>query len=83
MSLFAQQGVPPLLYASGRLTVHSLSGDYHRQCFDRDDFQWSESPCATPVLLPPAESVHVLLPAASQVETVTGGWHYNRPPPVS
>ncbi len=81
LSLCAWHGVPHLVRASGGLAVQSLPGHYYRQCFERDDFQWSKFSCVI-LIPPPAESVHILLPAASYFETMTDGWHYNRPPPV-
>jgi hypothetical protein len=82
LSLCVWHGVPHRVHASGGLAVRSLPSHYYRQCFERDDFQWSKFSCVTLVVPPPAESVHVLLSAASYIETMTDGWHYNRPPPV-
>jgi hypothetical protein len=81
--LLARSAPPSLPHISLSLAVNSQADHDHRQCFDHEDSQWATSPRTSLTTPPPVVSPHPTPTAEPFVEIVTGGWHYNRPPPIS
>ncbi len=70
-------------HSSHSLAVHAAGDHDHRPCFDHEDSQLASAPSAPRTAPPPTASSTVTYALSTFVDLVNGGWHYNRPPPIS
>jgi hypothetical protein len=82
LGLLARCAPPDVQQVFHGSVVNSQADHGHKPCFDHEDYQWLSSPSAHLIAPAAVESPQPVLAATLNIESVTDGWHYNRPPPA-
>lgn len=80
--LLARYVPPSFAGTAAGCTVGARSNPAHGQCFDHEDSAWGAPPSAALTAPFPVASPHLARSSELLGESVTDGWHYNRPPPI-
>jgi hypothetical protein len=82
LSVFLVRSAPPSLPHIYLGTSLNSTTHNERQQFDHKNSQWA-TPLVTTLITPlPVTAPDPIPVAVPFVEVATGGWHYNRPPPL-